>query len=64
MLTRDQLVDALWSDPPANAVNAVQQYVSALRGRLGRDRIVTVGTGYRLDVEAERSRSMLNGSTP
>ena len=49
-LTRDQIVEALWNDPPAKSVNTVQQYVSALRARIGRDHLSTTDSGYRLDV--------------
>ncbi|GAA1951452.1 hypothetical protein GCM10009798_08410 [Nocardioides panacihumi] len=48
VLTRNQLIDALWADPPTTAVNALQQHVSALRAVLGREAIVTVGGSYRL----------------
>ncbi len=53
VMTRDQLIDALWADPPTTAVNAVQQHVSALRAGLGRETIVTVGGSYRLKVEPD-----------
>ena len=50
-LSRDQLVDALWEvEPPARAGNVVQQYVSALRTILGRDHIITLSGGYRLEM--------------
>lgn len=49
----DRLVDAVWgAQPPAEAVNAVQGYVSGLRRVLGRERIVTTGAGYRLLLRA------------
>ncbi|EWT02332.1 LuxR family transcriptional regulator [Intrasporangium oryzae NRRL B-24470] len=51
VLTRGQLVDALWANPPATAVNSVQQHVSALRAGLGQEAIVTAGASYRLRVD-------------
>ena len=48
LLTRDQIVDTLWDgDPPPTAANTVQQYVSALRTKIGRNHLVT-DAGYRL----------------
>ena len=45
----ERLVDDLWADhPPAQARNALQVYVSHLRGRLGRAAVVSAGGGYRL----------------
>jgi predicted ATPase/DNA-binding SARP family transcriptional activator len=53
VVSRDELVDALWGErPPATAANALQVQVHALRKRLGRERIVTTGPGYRLVVDA------------
>jgi predicted ATPase/DNA-binding SARP family transcriptional activator len=50
--SRDRLIDALWGEqPPATAANALQVHVHALRRRLGSDRIVTEGPGYRLRLE-------------
>jgi predicted ATPase/DNA-binding SARP family transcriptional activator len=50
--SRDRLIDALWGEqPPATAANALQVQVHALRRRLGADRIVTEGSGYRLRLE-------------
>ncbi|MGY4927407.1 BTAD domain-containing putative transcriptional regulator [Streptomyces sp. 900105755] len=48
----DQLVDALWEDPPGNAVRSVQTYVYRIRLSLGeeRSRLETTRRGYRLDV--------------
>lgn len=34
----EDIVDALWADPPNQCVNAVQQYVAGLRRTLGADR--------------------------
>src|SRR5262245_44665331 len=50
--SRDQLIDALWGEkPPATVANALQVLVHALRRKLGPDRIVTQGPGYRLRLE-------------
>ncbi|MGY5060854.1 BTAD domain-containing putative transcriptional regulator [Streptomyces sp. 900105755] len=48
----DQLIDALWEDPPGNAVRSVQTYVYRIRLSLGeeRSRLETTQRGYRLDV--------------
>ena len=52
VVSRDRLIDALWDDdPPETAPKALQVYVSNLRKRLGRDRIVTKAPGYALRVE-------------
>jgi predicted ATPase/DNA-binding SARP family transcriptional activator len=49
-----RLVDDLWGDdPPNSARNALQVYVSHLRGRLGRQAIVSMGGGYRLELALE-----------
>ena len=57
----DDLIDGLWADdPPPSAANLVQTYVSAWRKTLepdrtrrgAGDRLVTVGLGYRLRIEA------------
>jgi predicted ATPase/DNA-binding SARP family transcriptional activator len=54
IVSRDRLVDALWGDqPPPTAGNALQVHVHALRRRLGPDRIVTEGPGYRLHLEPD-----------
>jgi len=47
----ERLIDDLWGEkPPATAANTLQVYVSQLR-KLGEDRIVRDGLGYRLHVE-------------
>ena len=51
--TNEQLVAALWHDPPVRAANLVQQYVHALRRALGPEVIVTAGHGYRLSADTE-----------
>jgi predicted ATPase/DNA-binding SARP family transcriptional activator len=49
VVSRDHLVDAVWGDrPPASASGSLQVYVHGLRRALGRDRIETHGTGYRV----------------
>lgn len=52
-ITRDRLIDAIWGEePPPTAANALQVHVHGLRRVLGRDRIVTRGSGYALRVDA------------
>src|SRR5215510_11379971 len=52
VVSRDRLIEALWEDrPPDSAEKALQVYVSNLRKRLGRDRIVTKSPGYAIRVE-------------
>ena len=52
VVPRDRLVDALWSDrPPSSANGSLQVYVHGLRRTLGSERVVTVGTGYRIHLE-------------
>ena len=47
----DVLVDELWGDePPETAAGVLQNYVSRLRKELGRDVILTRGTGYAVEV--------------
>ncbi|MGI8607240.1 MAG: BTAD domain-containing putative transcriptional regulator, partial [Gaiellaceae bacterium] len=51
-LTRGRLIDAIWGEePPATVANALQGHVHALRKALGRERVVTDGSGYRLRVQ-------------
>jgi predicted ATPase len=51
VVSTDSLTDALWGEaPPSDPQNLVQGYVSALRKRLGRDRIITRPSGYELRV--------------
>ncbi|MFL5909681.1 MAG: BTAD domain-containing putative transcriptional regulator [Gaiellaceae bacterium] len=51
----DRLIDALWEDEPtATAAKALQVYVSQLRKKLGRDRLVTQpGGGYLLRADPD-----------
>jgi predicted ATPase/DNA-binding SARP family transcriptional activator len=52
VVPRERLVDALWGErPPGSAHASLQVYVHGLRRALGRDRIVTVGTGYCVQLE-------------
>jgi predicted ATPase/DNA-binding SARP family transcriptional activator len=49
----DEAVDVLWGErPPASARTALQGHVSALRKRLGAERIVTEASGYTFVLEA------------
>ena len=49
---RDRLIDGLWGDrPPDTAANALQVAIHGLRKVLGRDRVETHGTGYRIRVQ-------------
>ena len=51
-VSRDRLIDELWSStPPETASAAIQVYVSQLRKVLGRDAIVTKPPGYLIRVE-------------
>jgi DNA-binding SARP family transcriptional activator/DNA-binding beta-propeller fold protein YncE len=51
-VSRDRLIDELWSaSPPETASAAVQVYVSQLRKVLGRDAIVTQPPGYLVRVQ-------------
>ena len=52
LVTRDELVDAVWGEAaPESATTSLQVYVHGLRKALGGDRIETHGNGYRLRVE-------------
>jgi len=48
----DHLIDALWEEPPGNAVRSVQTYVYRIRLSLGeeRARLETTQGGYRFDI--------------
>ncbi|MFJ4786618.1 BTAD domain-containing putative transcriptional regulator [Streptomyces sp. NPDC088794] len=48
----DHLIDALWEEPPTNAVRSLQTYVYRIRLSLGEDRsrLETTLGGYRLDI--------------
>lgn len=48
----DHLIDALWEEPPGNAVRSVQTYVYRIRLSLGeeRSRLETTQGGYQLDI--------------
>jgi predicted ATPase/DNA-binding SARP family transcriptional activator len=52
VVTADRLIDELWGERPAGtAANLVQVYVSRLRKALGKERLVTSGSGYVLRVD-------------
>ena len=54
VVSRESAVDCLWpDDPPARAETALQVYVHNLRRSVGRERIVTRGTGYLLRAESD-----------
>ncbi|MEJ3748992.1 BTAD domain-containing putative transcriptional regulator [Actinomycetes bacterium KLBMP 9797] len=58
-VTMDALVDALWSRPPASAVDNVYLYVHRLRAVVGKDRLTRQQSGYALairpgELDAER----------
>ena len=54
VVSRDQLIDALWGEkPPETAATAVHGYVSGLRKSIGADRIETRSPGYVLRAGAE-----------
>jgi DNA-binding response OmpR family regulator len=49
VVSKDELLDAVWGVEEARDPNLVEVYVSYLRRKLGRDRIETVrGIGYRM----------------
>src|SRR5919201_5110758 len=46
-----RLIDALWEErPPSTAVKARQVYISQLRSKLGKERLVTKAPGYLLRI--------------
>jgi predicted ATPase/DNA-binding SARP family transcriptional activator len=54
VVSRERLIDGLWSDAaPDRAANALQVHVHTLRKSLGADRITTEGTGYRVRVDPD-----------
>ncbi|HZA26991.1 MAG TPA: BTAD domain-containing putative transcriptional regulator [Actinomycetota bacterium] len=53
LVPAETLVDEIWGDePPEQARNIIQTYVSHLRKALGRDRIESQAPGYRLRLES------------
>jgi DNA-binding SARP family transcriptional activator/streptogramin lyase len=51
-VSRDRLIDELWSStPPETASAAIQVYVSQLRKLLGRDAIITQPPGYLIRIQ-------------
>jgi DNA-binding SARP family transcriptional activator len=54
VVSRERLIDALWSErPPETAAKAVQVYVSELRKLLGRGRLLTKAPGYLLRIDRD-----------
>jgi predicted ATPase/DNA-binding SARP family transcriptional activator len=54
VVSRDQLIDALWGEtPPDTARNTIQVYVSQLRKLLPEGMLETAPPGYRLTVDPE-----------
>src|SRR5262245_33130184 len=54
VVSRERLIDELWSnDPPETAVATVQVYVSRLRKLLPDGTLLTRPPGYRLEVEPQ-----------
>src|SRR5687768_18338534 len=52
LVPADTLVDEIWGEePPDQARNIIQTYVSHLRKALGRDRIQSQAPGYRLRLD-------------
>ena len=52
VVSAERLIDELWGEsPPATVDNALQNYVSRLRKRLGGERLLTRSPGYLLRVE-------------
>ncbi|QJU52827.1 BTAD domain-containing putative transcriptional regulator [Herbiconiux sp. KACC 21604] len=53
-LTTAQLIDEVWGDdPPAGAKAALQTLVSRLRATVGDEIVVSLPSGYRLDIEPD-----------
>jgi len=51
-VTRAHLIDALWDEEaPEKAASALQVYIHGLRRALGKERIETQGSGYRIRIE-------------
>ncbi|MEL6984878.1 MAG: winged helix-turn-helix domain-containing protein, partial [Actinomycetota bacterium] len=49
-----RLVELVWGDdPPRTAEKTLQSYTTQLRKALGADRVVRIGTAYRLDVDPD-----------
>ena len=54
-VSTDRLIDQLWGErAPATAAKTVQVYVSHLRKAIGADLLLTQGSGYLLEAEADR----------
>ena len=60
VVSRDQLVDAVWGDgPPESAAAALQVYVHGLRRALGAERIERHGSGYHVRQTRTEPRRLL-----
>lgn len=55
VVSKDELIDALWTTPPSSARNLVEKYVSAWRKDIDSGRLETIGQGYRLNLEVDES---------
>src|SRR5262245_32235175 len=52
VVSSDRLIEALWEgEPPETAQKTLQVHVSRLRKALGRNRLETIGFGYRLQID-------------
>lgn len=52
-MSAEHLIRQLWSQPPSSARNALQGSVSRLRRALGEERILCLGSAYRLELGAD-----------
>ncbi|HST19467.1 MAG TPA: BTAD domain-containing putative transcriptional regulator [Gaiellaceae bacterium] len=65
-VTRTHLIDALWDEEaPEKATSALQVYVHGLRRAIGKERIETHGSGYRIridpaELDVERFETLLD----
>lgn len=58
VVSKIELLDHVWDDAVDTAPNAVEVYISYLRRKIGRERLVTVrGAGYRLTAGPESDRT-------
>src|SRR5262249_27658293 len=54
VVSREELIDALWpEDPPETAANTIQLYVSQLRRAVGAELVRTEGSGYVVTADRE-----------
>lgn len=54
VVSTERLIESLWDEPPAEAVKAVQVYVSRLRKALGGGMPTSRPPGYVLELEPEQ----------